>query len=117
MIAQQDPYIEKAVTSVYKLSEDERFRQQYEAREDFIRQQIDHDYWYDTQIKKRDEKIAEQDVALADKDARIAEQSNALADKDAALADKDAVLAEQAANLADKDARIAELERLLAEKA
>jgi predicted transposase/invertase (TIGR01784 family) len=72
MITQQDPYIEKAVTSVYKLSEDERFRQQYEAREDFIRQQIDHDYWYDTQIKICKEKIAEQDVTLAEKDAEIA---------------------------------------------
>jgi hypothetical protein len=67
MITQQDPYIEKAVTSVYKLSENERFRQQYEAREDFIRQQIDHDYWYDTQIKQRDDKIAEQ----ADEIARL----------------------------------------------
>jgi predicted RNase H-like nuclease (RuvC/YqgF family) len=72
MIAQQDPYIEKAVSSVYKLSEDERFRLQYEAREDFIRQQIDHDYWYDTQIKICKEKIAEQDVTLAEKDAEIA---------------------------------------------
>jgi predicted transposase/invertase (TIGR01784 family) len=86
MITQQDPYIKKAVTSVYKLSEDERFRQQYEAREDFIRQQLDHDYWYDTQIKLRDDKIAEQDIALAEKNA--------------ALADRDAALAEQAEEIA-----------------
>jgi hypothetical protein len=53
---------------------DEEFRQQYEAREDRIRQQRDHDYWYDTEIKKRDE-------ALAEKDARIAELERLLADK------------------------------------
>jgi hypothetical protein len=106
MIAQQDPYIEKAVTSVYKLSEDERFRQQYEAREDFIRQQIDHDYWYDTQIKQRDEKIAEQDVALA-------EQATALFEKDAALADKDAHIAAQSNALAEQADEIARLKKLL----
>jgi predicted transposase/invertase (TIGR01784 family) len=93
MLAQQDTNIAKAVTTVHKLSEDEEFRMQYEAREDRIRQQLDHDYWYDTQIKQRDDKIAEQDIALADKDA-------ALADKDAALADKDAALAEQADEIA-----------------
>jgi hypothetical protein len=93
MLAQQDTNIAKAVTTVHKLSEDEEFRMQYEAREDRIRQQIDHDYWYDTQIKQRDDKIAEQDIALA-------EQAAALADKDAALADKDTALAEQADEIA-----------------
>jgi uncharacterized protein (DUF3084 family) len=67
---------------------DEEFRQQYEAREDRIRQQRDHDYWYDTEIKKRDAVISEKDAVISEKDAVISE----------------------------KDARIAELERLLADK-
>jgi hypothetical protein len=74
MLAQQDTNIAKAVTTVHRLSEDEEFRMQYEAREDRIRQQLDHDYWYDTEIKKRD-------VALAEKDARIAELEKLLAEK------------------------------------
>jgi predicted transposase/invertase (TIGR01784 family) len=88
MLAQQDINIAKAVTTVHRLTEDEEFRQQYEAREDRIRQQLDHDYWYDTEIKKRD----------------------------AALADKDATISEQRTALSEQAARIAELERLLAEK-
>jgi glutathione synthase/RimK-type ligase-like ATP-grasp enzyme len=88
MLAQQDTNIKKAITTVHRLCMDEEFRQQYEAREDRIRQQRDHDYWYDTEIKKRDE----------------------------ALAEKDAVISEKDAALAEKDARIAELERLLADK-
>jgi uncharacterized small protein (DUF1192 family) len=51
---------------------DEEFRQQYEAREDRIRQQRDHDYWYDTEIKKRDATIAEKDATIADLKAEIA---------------------------------------------
>jgi hypothetical protein len=69
-----DANIKKAITTVHRLCMDEEFRQQYEAREDRIRQQRDHDYWYDTEIKKRDE-------ALAEKDARIAELERLLADK------------------------------------
>jgi hypothetical protein len=74
MLAQQDTNITKAVTTVHRLTEDEEFRQQYEAREDRIRQQLDHDYWYDTEIKKRD-------AALSEKDARIAELERLLAEK------------------------------------
>jgi septal ring factor EnvC (AmiA/AmiB activator) len=88
MLAQQDTNIAKAVTTVHRLSEDEEFRMQYEAREDRIRQQLDHDYWYDTEIKKRDAALAEKDAALAQKDTALSQ----------------------------KDARIAELEKLLAEK-
>jgi predicted RNase H-like nuclease (RuvC/YqgF family) len=81
MLAQQDTNIAKAVTTVHRLSEDEEFRMQYEAREDRIRQQLDHDYWYDTEIKKRDAALAEKDTALAEKDARIAELEKLLAEK------------------------------------
>jgi predicted RNase H-like nuclease (RuvC/YqgF family) len=56
---------------VHKLFEDKEFRQQYEAHEDRIRQQLDHDYWYDNEIKKRDAALADKDIALADKDATI----------------------------------------------
>jgi hypothetical protein len=85
MLAQQDADIKKAVTAVHKLSQDEEFRMKCWAREDFIRQQIDHDAWYDAEIKKREVVIAEKDNALAEKDTVIA----------------------------DKDARIAELEKRL----
>jgi septal ring factor EnvC (AmiA/AmiB activator) len=95
MLAQQDTNIAKAVTTVHRLSEDEEFRMQYEAREDRIRQQLDHDYWYDTEIKKHKAVIQDQQTALAEKDTTIFEQK---------------------ATISEKDARIAELEKLLAEK-
>jgi septal ring factor EnvC (AmiA/AmiB activator) len=93
MLAQQDTDIRKAVTAVHKLSQDEEFRMKCWAREDHIRQQIDHDAWYDAEIKKREAEIAEKDTALAEKDS--------------ALAEKDTVIAES-------HARIEELEKQLA---
>jgi predicted transposase/invertase (TIGR01784 family) len=87
MIAQQDTDIKKAVDSVYKLSQDEEFRMKYRAREDFIRQQIDHDAWYDEEIKKREAEIAKKDTALA-------ENAVALAEKDTLIEKQAAIIAE-----------------------
>jgi predicted transposase/invertase (TIGR01784 family) len=92
MLAQKDTDIAKAVTMVHKLFEDEEFRQQYEAHEDRIRQQLDHDYWYDTEIKKRDAAIAVKDAAIADMNATIT-------DKDATIVDLKAEIAALKAQL------------------
>jgi predicted transposase/invertase (TIGR01784 family) len=75
MLAQQDTNIAKAVTTVHRLTEDEEFRQQYEAREDRIRQQLDHDYWYDTEIKKHQAVIQEQQARIAELEKLLAEKS------------------------------------------
>jgi predicted RNase H-like nuclease (RuvC/YqgF family) len=86
MLAQQDKNIEQAITTVQKLSEDELFRQRYEAREDFLRQQIDHDMWYKNEFAKQKKTIAEQENtiseltdSIAEKDALIEELKQKLA--------------------------------------
>jgi hypothetical protein len=56
MLAKQDSNIEKAVFAVHTLTQDERFHQQCEAREDFLRQQIDHDAWFENKFKDMLEK-------------------------------------------------------------
>jgi predicted transposase/invertase (TIGR01784 family) len=121
MLAQQDTNIKKAVTTVHRLTEDEEFRQQYEAREDRIRQQLDHDYWYDTEIRKRDAAIAERDAItiemdaiIAEKDAVIAELKAAIAMKKAALAEKDPALSKEKADLVDKMVALAKANNAIA---
>jgi predicted transposase/invertase (TIGR01784 family) len=106
MLAQQDIDIAKAVTMVHKLFEDKEFRQQYEAHEDRIRQQLDHDYWYDTEIKKRDAALADMSASIADKDAEIADMNAAIANKDAALADKDAAIVDLKSEIAALKAQL-----------
>jgi septal ring factor EnvC (AmiA/AmiB activator) len=86
MLAQKDTDIAKAVTMVHKLFEDKEFRQQYEAHEDRIRQQLDHDYWYDNEIKKRDAALADRDAELSDKEAAIADMDATIVDLKAEIA-------------------------------
>jgi uncharacterized protein (DUF3084 family) len=107
VLAQQDTDIKKAVTAVHKLSQDEEFRMKCWAREDFIRQQIDHDAWYDAEIKKREAEIAEKDTV-------IAENIVALTEKDTVIAEKDAVIAQNVASLAEQASKIEELEKQIA---
>jgi hypothetical protein len=45
-----------------------------------------HDYWYDTEIKKRDAALADKDATIADKDATIANQGTTIADLKAEIA-------------------------------
>ena len=65
MLAEKDEYIEKAVVRVAELSEDEQFREKCLAREDKIRQKLDFQYYYETQISERDAEIAEKDTEIA----------------------------------------------------
>jgi predicted transposase/invertase (TIGR01784 family) len=73
MLAQQDKNMEQAVVTVQKLSEDELFRLRYEAREDFLRQQIDHDTWYENEFAKQKKTIAEQGQTITEQGQTIAE--------------------------------------------
>jgi predicted transposase/invertase (TIGR01784 family) len=106
MLAQKDTDIAEAVAMVHKLFEDKEFRQQYEAHEDRIRQQLDHDYWYDNEIKKREAALADKDAALADKDAEIADKDAEIADKDAAIVDMNAAIVDLKAEIAALKAQL-----------
>jgi predicted transposase/invertase (TIGR01784 family) len=64
MLAQQDEHIEQAINTVHQLSEDERIREICWAREDYLRQQRDHDYWYEQKFKEQEAVMAEQEALI-----------------------------------------------------
>ena len=109
MIAENDPSLQSASATLYKLNADEIVRQQCRAREDYYQLENTHI----RSIKLLEEELAEKNASLAEKDASLAEKDASLAEKDASLAEKDASLAEQAAFLAEKDALIQALEEKL----
>jgi predicted transposase/invertase (TIGR01784 family) len=78
MLAKQDSNIEKAVTAVHTLTQDERFRQQCEAREDFLRQQIDHDAWFENKFKEQEATITKQEATITKQETTIAEQASTI---------------------------------------
>lgn len=48
------------------------------AHEDWLRQKIDHDTWYENEIKRLDKLIVENDAKIAKADAKIVERATAL---------------------------------------
>lgn len=102
MLAQQDVNVKEAAEHLSRLTEDKKLRDQYWAREDYNRCQIDRDNYYNREIQARDTIIAAMKVNLEN-------TVTALADKDAEITSKNAALA-------DKDAEIAELKKLLQQK-
>ena len=68
MLAKQDTNIAAAATTIYQLSEDERFRQQCEAREDYeLRQRS-----WENRVLRLTNEIEAKDEALTAKDEEIA---------------------------------------------
>ncbi len=71
MVASKDPAIFAAANTIYKLSEDERIRQQCEAREDFLRRELATQREREelhAQLAQKDEEIARLKALLAEKD-------------------------------------------------
>jgi hypothetical protein len=97
MLAEKDRNIEQAVTTIHELTEDEEFRQRCEAREDFLRQQMDYNYWVAGEFTRYQKEAAELRKAVREQKAALTEQENALAEKEnifaETLAEKDAIIA------------------------
>jgi predicted RNase H-like nuclease (RuvC/YqgF family) len=105
MLAKQDSNIKKAATAVYTLTQDEIFRQQCEAREDFLRQQIDHDAWFENKFKAQEAALAKQEATLAKQEATLAKQEATLAKQEATIATQEATIATLTETLAEHDAK------------
>ena len=87
MLAAKNPSITEAANTIYQISEDERIRQQCEAREDYLRRQRG--------IQRRMAKLDEVEKVLAEKEEELAEKEEALAEKKKELAERDKLIQEQ----------------------
>ena len=102
MLAASNQAITEAATTIYQISEDERIRQQCEAREDYLRRQIG--------IQRMREKL---ETELAESKAALAESQIALAESRREISEKQTAFEESQKTIAEKDAIIAELEAKL----
>ena len=78
MLSKSNEYLQEAVSTAYQLSQDERIRQQCEAREEYYRIE-----------NTRKLKLERAEDELIQRDQIIAEQKQVIADKEQAIADKD----------------------------
>ena len=96
MLAATSSIIDDAAETLYQLSEDERIRQECEARED---------YWKREQglldeMNETQERFAEAQKKIADQEKTIAEQEKALTEKDEEIAKQQEEIAKLKAMLA-----------------
>ena len=84
MVAAKNRMIDDAATTIYQLTEDERIRQQCEAREDYLRRQ-----------RGIQEMLEEQKNQLEEQKNLLKEQGRKLTEKDQQLTEKDQQIAEQ----------------------
>ncbi len=87
MIATKDKAIGEAAYTIYKISEDERIRQECEAREIFLQKE--------KAAKKKERKYKRTERELAKAKEQLAQKDDQLAQKDDQLAQKDEQLAKQ----------------------
>jgi len=83
MLVQENPTLQTAAETLYRLNTDERFR---ETCERFVRAE--------NEMNAVVRRLVKKDAELAVKDAKLAEKDAELAEKDAELAEKDAALIE-----------------------
>ena len=81
MFAKENVTILEAAETVYEISEDERIRQQMEAREDYYRRQRSRESRYKRRFAKLEKDIADRDTTIADLTAEIADKDTAIADQ------------------------------------
>ena len=81
MIAENDPSLQSASATLYKLNADEIIRQQCRAREDYYQLENTHI----RTIKMLEEELAEKNASLAQKDASLAEKDASLAEQTALI--------------------------------
>jgi predicted transposase/invertase (TIGR01784 family) len=96
MLEEGNPMIQKAYGVLRKLSADEEFRLQVDAREKALR-----DYY--SLVGDRDDAFAERDAVKAERDALKAKQDAVKAERDAVKAERDNAFAERDAVKAKQD--------------
>ena len=112
MLAQKNPDIDNAVTTMFTLSNEKIVKEQMRAREDYYRLQRS----YDRLIKDQEKELAENEKELTVQRKELADSKKELADSKKELADSKKELADHKRQIAEKDKRIAELEAMLASR-
>ena len=140
MLARQDLHIQEAAATIYQLSEDERIRQQCEAREDYYRRQRGIEQRFrrvnnelhqlsgaNSKLTKQNSKLTKQNTRLSDQVSQLSDQKSQLSDQVSQLSDQNSQLSDQVSQLSDQNSQlsdqvsqqaalIAELEARLASK-
>lgn len=99
MLAEKDETIERAVSGVWQLTEEEMIRERCRAREEWILN-------YNYEKKKAQDTIEHQKAEIEEREAQIEHQKAAIEQKDAELEQKDAEIEKMKAEIKRLKAQI-----------
>ncbi len=119
MLAENNRYIEDAVATVRQLTQEEKIRQQCEAREDYYRRTAGREKRLKQVTGERDElkeQLSLKETEIAKNYVEIAKKDADIAKKAAEIAKKDDEIAKNHADIAEKNAEIEHLRSLLANR-
>ena len=95
MYAESDEYLQEAADTVYKLTQEEKIRQQCEAREDYYRRTAGRERL----LRETQELVREKQSQLDEKQSQLDEKQSQLDEKQSQLDEKQKQLNEQQAML------------------
>ena len=85
MLAHNNTDIQEAIATVYQLTQEEKIRQQCEAREDYYRRQNDVQRWIkkqDDTIQQQNQLIEQQAETIVQQEMKIEQQTETIAQQD-----------------------------------
>ncbi len=106
MLAQNNEYLQEVVSGVRQLTEEEKIRQQCQAREDYI-------YWERIRKAKYDSEIQERAKIIDEQTETINEQTETINEQAETITEQAETISKQASTISDKEQEIARLRALL----
>ena len=93
MLTKSNPYIEEAATAVYHLTQEEKIRQQCEAREDYYRRTAGRERLVKKQAELLEKAQAEKAQLLSEKNQLVSEKEQAIANAERLSSEKEQAIA------------------------
>ncbi|MBO5166488.1 MAG: Rpn family recombination-promoting nuclease/putative transposase [Lachnospiraceae bacterium] len=121
MLAQKNDYIKEASDTIYQLSQEEKIRQQCEAREDYYRRQRSIECYMQEQkatmkkqaaiLKRQERKMQEQSSTIQEQSSTIQEQSSTIQEQSSTIQQQNSTIYEQNVTIAALRAEIEKLKK------
>ncbi|MEK7254959.1 MAG: hypothetical protein AAB316_09455, partial [Bacteroidota bacterium] len=108
------PEMRQAMSTLRQFSEKERNYHEYQARQNYLRQQRTIQWEMEEERKEKLQALLREQAALKEKDAAMQEKAAAMQEKAAAMQEKAAAMQEKDVAMQEKEAALAEIERLKA---
>lgn len=108
MLAKSDKYIQEAADSIYELTQDEKIRQQCEAREDYRRRTAGRERMLKEALEKN-QQLTEEKQKLSEEKQQLSEEKQQLSEEKQQLSEEKQQLSKEKRQLSEENQRLYQL--------